>query len=130
MKLVRHKGVFLTTSDVANLATLKYFNEGVKVPSKKSTESRFSDYILPTPKLEGEQVDIDEILDGTILITDYAILTGKFGEFAVIQYSNEGKLYTTACGGTVVVRKLKEFPRDMLPILATITKPARYYDIA
>jgi hypothetical protein len=79
------------------------------------------------------QSDLRETLDMDIIVDDVAFLMGDYGEFAVILYRppDTGEQYTVACGGQVVVRKLKDVKKGHgFPILGRITKEGRYYDIA
>ena len=93
---------------------------------------RFSDVISGKLYPDLEQKDIKELLDKDLLVKDVTLLDGNFGEFAVILFEDfvTGKEYTTACGGMVVVKKLKEAQeKSLLPLIGTITKEGRYYDI-
>lgn len=79
------------------------------------------------------QSELRDTLDMDIIIDDVAFLQGDFGEFAVILFRppDTGEQYTVACGGQVVVRKLKDTKKSHgFPILGRITKEGRYYDIA
>lgn len=79
------------------------------------------------------QSELRDTLDMDIIIDDVAFLQGDFGEFAVILYRppDTGEQYTVACGGQVVVRKLKDTKKSHgFPILGRISKEGRYYDIA
>ena len=97
--------------------------------SKPKELKRIGDYvtIAAGERLEGDKVDIEDILGVDIVLKDFVFIestkfqdeknpdgTPKKGEFAVLQFSKVGedKVLTTACGGKVVVRALKEMPKQ------------------
>ncbi|MFA5377489.1 MAG: hypothetical protein WC455_17190 [Dehalococcoidia bacterium] len=97
---------------------------------------RVSDYVdtKGAASLDGDKVDIDDILGKDIVLQDFVFIEsdkykdekkpGEKSEFAVIQFNNMGetKKLTTACGGKVVVRCLKELPKQYLPMIIRITR--------
>jgi hypothetical protein len=90
--------------------------------------------VIGVPVLEGEQIDLDEILNQDVVIRQVLTLHGDYGEYVVAQVETaEGKLYRVACGGTVVVKKLQA-AREYLPLIARFVrikgkKGRSYYDI-
>lgn len=119
---------------------------GVKV-TKPQELKRIGDYVnvAGAERLEGDRTDIEDILGEDIVLKDFVFIEStKFkeegkatGEFAVLQFSKVGeeKVLTTACGGKVVVRALKEMPKQYLPVVIRITRQksttgtGRYYAI-
>jgi hypothetical protein len=116
-------------------------------PDKVAREAveikRLTDYVAVGKgvNLEGERMELEEILGKDIKLTDFVFLTstkyekesGK-SEFAVIQFELEGTLYTTSTGGRVVVDALKQMPKNYLPVTIKIIKAKskegrRYYSI-
>ena len=96
-------------------------------------ERRFSTEI---PKEEifsdVKRVKIWEILDTDIVVKDVIFLHGDFGVYAVILfvYPTLNIEFTTACGGIVVVKKLRVAKeRNLLPLIGQIVKRDRYWDI-
>ncbi len=76
--------------------------------------------------------ELEDILDTEFVLEDFNFLSGKFGDFAVILARMPGSTqqFTTACGGEVVCRKLTKLQDGRhLPVLATINKLERYYDL-
>lgn len=77
------------------------------------------------------------ILDHPYRINDALIVEdfeGKFGlsTFALMlcEDLDTGAIFTTLCGGMVVVKKIrKALEGKMLPLIGTISKVGRYYDI-
>lgn len=85
---------------------------------------------------EYERTEIDEVLDKDIIINEFEILLGNYGEFAVIlfNYPNEEVMKTFPCGGLVVLKKLNKIKENnSLPILGKIVKQTgkrqTYYDL-
>ena len=90
--------------------------------------------VIGVPVLEGEQVEIDQILNQDVVIHQVLTLHGDYGEYVVVQVSTpDEKMYRVACGGTVVVKKLQA-AREHLPLLAKFIrvkgkKGRAYYDV-
>lgn len=79
-----------------------------------------------------EQVDIDDILDKDMYITDFDERSGSYGVWVIVLATDpdSGKVFSFGTGGAIVVRKLQELrEQGNLPVLAQITKPGRYYDL-
>ncbi len=105
---------------------------------KKLGEKSFSDVMPPEHFYQDlPKVDLTDILDRTYRLIDAAIVDGFEGKFGLSTFAlllmedlDNGEQFTTLCGGMVVVKKVKKaLQGSMLPLLATITKPGRYYDI-
>jgi len=81
--------------------------------------------------------ELGYILERTYRIVDATIVEdfeGKFGPstFALMLMEDldDGHQFTTLCGGMVVVKKVrKALEGKMLPLIGTICKPGRYFDI-
>jgi len=97
---------------------------------------RISKVASPTIFPQSQVIEVKKILGRDIIIKDVKFLKGQWREFCVILFQFKGRktLYSTACSGQVVVKKLKEVKKKKaLPILgAIIMKKGRknnYYDI-
>jgi len=123
----------------------------VAKPSEKVAKpdelKRIGDYVKTGgERLDGEKVDIDSILGDDIILKDFVFVEStkfateekKTSEFAIIQFARpeaKDKVLTTSCGGAVVVRALKEMPKNYLPVVIRITRvkstkgTGRYYNI-
>lgn len=100
-----------------------------KKPESKGEElKRLTDYVDVGvgERLEGEKVDLEDILGDDIKMTDFHLVpSSKYegkSEFAVIQFEHEGKLCTTMTGGKVVVDRLKMMPKNYLPVMIKIVR--------
>lgn len=100
-------------------------------PKKEEELKRLTDYVNVGvgERLEGEKVELEEILGDDIKMTDFHLVPsskfaeeGKKKEFAVIQFEQEGKLCTTMTGGQVVVDRLKMMPKNYLPVIIKIVR--------
>jgi len=101
-------------------------------PPIRVPEQRVGDVVPAGLWPDIPQSDLKETLDMEIVVQDCAFLMGDYGEFVVILYfmPDTGEVYTVACGGQVVVRKLHDCKKSgLLPLKAKIIKEARYYDI-
>lgn len=135
---MKAKGISIATVDKILLV------KGVTTEMEKTKEQEqlneksYSDVMPKTdwyPELP--RLDIDEVLERTYRMTDATIVEdydGKFGKssFALVllQDLDNGDLATCLFGGMVVVKKIrKAIEGHMLPLLATLTKSKRYYDL-
>lgn len=113
--------------------------EGVEVHTEQDhTEKTFGD-VMPSsqfyPDLPRES--LTDILDRTYRIKDAQIVEDFEGAFGLSTFAlmlcedlNTGEIFTTLCGGMVVVKKIrKALDGKMLPLIGTIMKVGRYYDI-
>ena len=105
---------------------------------KKATKS-FNDVM---PKIEFypdlPKVKLEDIMNIEVEVTDAKIIkdfTTAYGDhdFALLLLTTEpdGKQMTTICSGMVILKKVQyALDNKLLPLRATITKDAAYYDIA
>lgn len=98
------------------------------MPEYKKVSEFKLDVIFP----EATQVEKEEILDKEIVIEDFEVLTGKFGQFSVICffYAEKEDEKLAFVGGQVITRKLEKIRKE-LPVVGKITKPEgkRYFDL-
>ena len=85
---------------------------------------------LPKMPLTDIQDVTHELLDATILVG----LESDFGPhdaaLMLLQNCISGEQYTTISSGMVILKKIRELLKTRpFPILATIVKPGRYWDI-
>lgn len=107
-------------------------------PEEKYRLKSFGD-VMPSSAFYPDlpKKSLTDILDRTYRIDDAAIIDdyeGKFGlsTFALLLCADldDGVMFTSVCGGMVVVKKIrKALEGKMLPLIATISKVGRYYDI-
>jgi hypothetical protein len=106
-----------------------------KLDKAKKPIKRVSDYAGGGGRFAGfPKVDIGRILDKELKIWGFETRQGNYGEFMVIGCSkdteSEAPDFVIITGSQVVMRKLRQVAEaDGFPVLATITKPGRYYDI-
>ena len=95
---------------------------------------RISDIVPSGALYEAERIDLGEILNKDVLISDFQIRPGNFGEFAIILIALEdGQQRVVVTGAQAVVRKLKAAAGQQ-PFLARFvqrrsTSGRRYYDL-
>ncbi|MBA7569839.1 hypothetical protein ES708_11581 [subsurface metagenome] len=105
----------------------------------KEPERRFGTELPTAIFPEAVQVELKDILGVDILIKDYASMVGENGSYIIISFERPdgpGE-FSTACGGIIVQRKVREaLSRDLLPLVGAITKvPSKvkghsaYYDL-
>lgn len=86
----------------------------------KQARKRLTDYVQAGVQLEGDRINLEDILGEDIELTDFVFLPGvKFeGEFAVIQFRRHDstQVFTTSTGGKVVMEALKQMPKNYLPV--------------
>lgn len=85
---------------------------------------------------EAEKIEIENVLDRQIIIEDFEVLRGDYGEFPVILFTFEGEQdkHTTAGGSSVVLKKLLKLKEaDAFPVKGKIVsvkgKKYTYYDL-
>ena len=87
---------------------------------------KFGDIYNKNIEFEGEKIVEKELIGKEILIHDFALLNGQFGDFAIVDATilNEigiGKRVQFAEGSEVIIRQLKTLKEDKnLPIKTTI----------
>ncbi len=90
----------------------------------KDQFKKFGDIYQPTIEFEGEKVEEKEVVGKDIIIHDFAMLNGQFGEFAIvdatvlpvpgeaIDVTGKGKRVQFAEGSEVIMRQLKKIKED------------------
>ena len=92
---------------------------------------RLSEFIPPSKDLEGF-IEISEVLGKELIITSYELREGDFGTYAVVWFktSTEGIDMCFTTGGKVVLKKLELLAKaNAFPVLATVVRQKRYYDL-
>jgi len=87
------------------------------------------------PDLPKEQ--LPDLLNRTYKVFDARVIEDFETDFGThdlallaLEDLDSGEKFTTACSGIVVVKKIKKvLAGKMLPLIGTITKEERYYDI-
>ncbi|MGB9614713.1 MAG: hypothetical protein ACPL3B_04375 [Fervidobacterium sp.] len=96
-----------------------------------SSPKRISD-VIPSSKPGEGKVDIRDLLGKEILITRFEEADGDYGTYFLVYFktSSEGiEMYFT-CGGQVVIKKLRKIEEaNAFPVLATVVRQNRYYDL-
>lgn len=99
--------------------------------SKGEELKRLTDYVNvgAGERLEGEKVELEDILGEDIKMTDFNVVPstkfakeGEKKDFVVIQFMREGKLFVVMTGGGVVVDRIKEMPKNYLPVMIKIVR--------
>ena len=90
--------------------------------------------IFPGMEEVDKFVDIAEILDEELIITDIQERSGKFGDYVTIIAHEKGSSEKIGfnCGGTVVRKKLIEIKnKQLFPIAGKFLKPEgkKYFDV-
>ena len=74
-------------------------------------------------EFEGDQTQITEVLDKEIIIHNFAKLSGAYGEFAVLDASQDNKRIQFIVGSSVILGQLEKIKTDNnFPIKVIITK--------
>jgi len=103
------------------------------VKAKDSTKRPTVSDSLGEAEYEGlVPMALDDILGTQVYLHGFLERDGDYGAFIVILCSNtlDGEKFVTTTGGVVVTRKLK-LVRDKgdFPVIATFSKPEKYYDV-
>lgn len=86
----------------------------------------------------GDDIEFEEIhnaeesLNVELVIEDFAERTGEFGPYVIMKVRNiEGDgFYGVSCGGAVVKEKLlKVKEKNGFPVMATLVKKKKYYNL-
>lgn len=92
--------------------------------------SRFSD-LYPTTAFDSHKfVELKEVMDKDLIITNVAFLTGNKGEYAKFTYkeTEDGEEFATATYSQVIVDQLKKVHGDEnLPITARVEMHKEYF---
>lgn len=81
---------------------------------------------------DAEMVEMEDILDKEIVITDMSEVPSEFGNFSVFlfHYPEKEEMFSTACGGYKVVQRLLEAKvQGWFPLPANISRPGRSYEV-
>jgi len=93
---------------------------------------RFSDLPKVPAFPDTELVNLQEILGKDIVIEDYMLDEGKYGQSVVIKfhYPDKEELYSTITWSQVILKKIKRADElNLLPLTGKIEKVKNYYDI-
>lgn len=102
-----------------------------KKESKEQELKRLTDYVNvgAGERLEGEKIDLDDVLGEDIKLVDFNVVPstkfaeeGKKKDFVVLQIERGGKLQVVMTGGGVVVDRIKEMPKNYLPVMIKIVR--------
>jgi hypothetical protein len=88
--------------------------------------------LIPSLTFEGEKVQMGEILNKDVVITNFGLQQGQYGEFAVIEFHfpQKSEKFVTVCGGKVVIKKLNKLAELVaFPVQGKFVKVKRYYDL-
>ncbi len=90
----------------------------------------FNDFEDERGGLEGEKVNVEDILNKEILVTDFQFRQSHYhkGDYMILQFRNDGELKVVFTA-TEVVKKQLERHKDQLPFYGTIVKKNRYYTL-
>ncbi len=96
--------------------------------TSKSTVKQFGDLYNKSIEFEGEKIEEKELIGKNILIHDFGLLNGQFGQFAIVDATilpapneEEGKRVQFSEGSDVIMRQLKAIKEDNnFPIKAVI----------
>ena len=75
-----------------------------------------TDNDMPTQMFDGEKIDMDEILDETIIIRDMTTRPSSFseGDYAILQIEVDGELRVALTGSKVLIKQINE-KADRMP---------------
>jgi len=104
-----------------------------KVKKSKKKGLKKARDVLGSAIFEGvERRELKEVLDQEMVIKDFRIFRGQYGDYAVILCMDENtqEEFTVGTGGIAVLDKLKRLKQmKALPCLVKIVKKKRYYDL-
>lgn len=75
---------------------------------------------------------IEDLVGEDVIIYDYKVVQGEYGEYAVVLSSLDGsdKKFVFTTGGTVVKKKLQMCKdKNAFPVRCKIVRVKRYYDL-
>ena len=92
---------------------------------------------MPTQMFDGERIDMDEILDKTIIIRNVETRPSSFGEgdYAILQVEIDEELHVVLTGSKVLVKQIKD-KTDRMPFRCKIIEQKstqskyKYYTLA
>jgi len=102
------------------------------ISESENEVTRFGD--LPSERAfpYGVFYPLAEVLGSDIIVKDFVIAGGEYGNYAIINFESDGfgDNCVTTTGGTVIMRKLNQArDKGLLPLLGNINHNQRYYDI-
>ena len=92
----------------------------------------FSVFARDKMPLVGDKIYIRDILDRTVLITDYRIINSKQRtdtECLQLQIYVDDKVYILFTGSAVLINEIRQVS-DRIPFYASITKADKYFSFA
>lgn len=82
---------------------------------------KFSEIYGQAIDFEGQRMEMSEAIDKEIIIYDFAILPGLYGDFVVVQAKLDEKMVNFPVGSVVILDQLKKAKQDNnLPLQTTI----------
>ena len=106
--------------------------KGATKSCKSMTEAIGQEPFYP----DADRRELADCLESEFILQDARIVEGftsAFGEsdFALLKLvDGEGAIFTTLCGGMVVVKKVRQaLTERLLPLRVTLNRHERYYDI-
>ena len=78
------------------------------------------------------QVKFDQLVGRSVILMDARKLQGDMGDYYILRMCDRqtGKVFTSACGGVVVVKKVDQvLDKKALPVSFQITKTKDYFDL-
>jgi hypothetical protein len=96
-------------------------------------KKRFAEFSSEPPPLEGDKIQIDNILNREIEIIGHRIAGTRYskntsGKYLTLQIRFDDQLHIVFTGSDVLVRQLTEYASE-IPFFATIKKINRYYTL-
>jgi len=79
-----------------------------------------------------EWVAFKDLVGREIVVLDYLIANGDFGQYAIIKFAEEenGEVKATTTGGKVVMDKLQKAKEmNILPLVGKVVKKKNWYDL-
>lgn len=92
--------------------------------------NRFSQFSVEKQVLSGDKINLTNILDKEILITDFRVSKSKFNErnYITIQFIDGGVTFVTFTGSEVLINQLEKY-KSKVPFYTTIVKKGRYFTL-
>lgn len=91
--------------------------------------TRLADFV-PKPK-ESTAIRLEDLAGKEVMVVDFRVVEGKFGEFAFVDVMDEaGKVYTFISGARLILAALKAAREEnALPCPAVFQKNGRYWTV-
>lgn len=94
--------------------------------------NKFSDFGDTSSALDGEKLNIEEVIDREIIINDFRIRKSKFergsGKYLTIQFILNDKKHVLFTGSEVLTDQLEKY-KEKLPFIAVIKKVKKFYTL-